>query len=712
MSKFELYPRPQWLRLEEERWLLPGRVSVAIRENRLRALAALLRDWLAMRGVRAEITHEPVEAKAEFTLGLLSEESFRQKCQSAGWLTEERAAQPEGYILHVGEQGATLAGADEAGLFYGLQTLHQLFQSDGAVRHAAVQDWPYKKMRGIHLYMPGREQLPFLKETLATLAAYKYNTLFLEVGGGMRYDRHLEVNAGWEEFCAAMNTYPGGQQAHQSAYPFPKDSCHVELGHGGFLEKDEVRQIISWAKQNHIEIIPELQSLSHSYYMLAAHRDLAERDDDPWPDTYCPSNPDSYKLYFELLDEVIELFRPRMIHIGHDEVYIIGSCPRCKGKDGSRLIADDLGRIHDYLAKRDIRMAIWGDKLMNIISGGRDYGGRAIRWVDPRRHADHTMAETYHAVEMAPKDMLILDWYWSLDPSSERYFGEHGFEEIYGNFGDNFSPATFWQWDQRSSATHVLGAEIPTWCDTSEWAFGHNGVFFNMLVAANMLWWEHYCDRERERTLNTVTAHLPGLRDRFSGQPAPSRSAGAKAAPVSLEAAFNSAPAFSRSLLSSLPFALDLSQDCWAVTADDGQPVSRPIQIGRMAKSLVFLHSAQPANSFRPSWAEADPLRPTKRDLLGHYEVRYADGAIEQIPLRFGENITRADLRYGEDISAIPYWADLVWQGQDERGRAICLYNYEWINPHPDKRIAQITAHYTAAGLPGQISLLGLAAIS
>ena len=109
---------------------------------------------------------------------------------------------------------------------------------------------------------------------------------------------------------------------------------------------------MDFASQNFIEVIPEIPSLTHGYYLLTKHPELAEYPGDTWPDTYCPSNPDSYKLMFDVYDEYIEVIKPKMIHIGHDEWWgaPLGVCPRCKGKDYSNLYAQDITKIHDYLA--------------------------------------------------------------------------------------------------------------------------------------------------------------------------------------------------------------------------------------------------------------------------------------------------------------------------------------------------------------------------
>jgi hypothetical protein len=103
----------------------------------------------------------------------------------------------EGYELQVDATSAVVAGTDDAGAFYGLQTLRQLITKDG-IQSARVRDWPFKPFRGIKLYLPGRENIPYFKRFVRDfMALYKYNKLIVELNGAMRLDRRPEINAGW-----------------------------------------------------------------------------------------------------------------------------------------------------------------------------------------------------------------------------------------------------------------------------------------------------------------------------------------------------------------------------------------------------------------------------------------------------------------------------------------------------------------------------------
>ena len=444
MNRLGIFPWPQWLNPQQGTFSVRGDgMSLWLGETCRPVLAGttpVLDVW------RVALPTTADAGRATVVIGGVQEpEVAARLSRHPGLLAEALPA--EGYVLAVDDAGVTVGGADARGCLYGLSTVAQLIGQQGAagsVPYLELRDWPHKPMRGAHVYMPGRDDIPYFRRLLAWLAALKYNYLFLEVGGGMRYDRHPEVNEGWARFCDEVNAYPGGPPAMQGSQSYPKDSTHTELGGGRWLEKEEVADLVGYANSLGIEVVPEMQSLSHAYYLVVAHPEIAERPYDPWPDTYCPSNPKSYELYFDLLDEVIEVLHPRMVHIGHDEAYTIGLCDRCRSKSGAELLAGDLRKIHDYLADRGIRTVLWGEKLQNLIVGGDDQAGRASHHADASRRTDHTMRETYQAVDFVPKDLLIFDWYWAADPYSERLLPAQGL------------PVSLWQLRPGLLAPYVL----------------------------------------------------------------------------------------------------------------------------------------------------------------------------------------------------------------------------------------------------------------
>lgn len=712
MDRLDIYPRPQWLDRQSGGWPVSGGAFAIWLGEMARSLASDVRQGANTWRVPLSPTSGPTDA--DVVVGGRDEPAVAARLARHARLAAEPLP-PEGYVLVVDGAGITVGGADARGCLYGLDTCAQLLRyglSAQSVPYVEVRDWPYKPMRGAHFYMPGRENLAFFKEVLAWLASLRYNTLFLEVGGAMSYERHPEINEGWARLVAELRALPGGPPGLNRFVPFPKDSPHTETGRGGWLEQAEVADLVAYANSYGIEVIPEMQSLSHAYYLLASHPELAERAWDPWPDTYCPSDPRTYELYFDVLEEAIQVFRPRMIHIGHDEAYTFGICDRCRSKSGAELLAGDLNKIQSFLAAKGIRTVLWADKLENIIVGGVDHGGRARRSVNAARQTDFTMRETYQAVDFVSKDMLAMDWYWCLDPDSERYLLGKGFEVIFGNFGDNYRPQAFQNWDRRAASERVVGAEVSTWCDVSEYALGHNLSFFNLLFSANMLWWRHYRDREREDTLAAVARLQPLVRQALSGTDLPSLQ-GRETRPLALEGAFNATSEVVEGAqgdwteASPVPFRLSSR----AVRVNAESPESQAIAVGSKAASIAFLHYCRTERQPKATWTIPDPLGQDEGSLLGYYQVTYDDGTTERVELRHGDNIARPEGAFGDDVPTSPFWAQPAWVGRDREGQRVTLWAHEWVNPHPEKGIAHVRLHVDRPAADESLSLLAVTVV-
>ena len=203
-----------------------------------------------------------------------------------------------------------------------------------------------------------------------------------------------------------------------------------------------LRHLVDFANENFLEVIPEIPSLTHGYYLLTRHPELAEYPGDRWPDTYCPSNPKSYELMFDVYDEYIDVIKPKMIHIGHDEWWgaPLGVCPLCKGKDFSELFAGDINKIHNYLAGKGIKIAMWGDYLLESV---RDKGPQNRTSSTGVKYQTPGAVRPSVVKESIPKDILVLNWFW-IDQEKEMELKNFGFKQIYGNFTPTIS-----NWDER-----------------------------------------------------------------------------------------------------------------------------------------------------------------------------------------------------------------------------------------------------------------------
>jgi hypothetical protein len=349
-----IFPEPREITSSGSAFALDNRVTIAVpafpSEQDL-FLARTLADELGDR-FGLHLKTERVEGldgqRRMIVVGSVANRLVADYCAGHALKVSGRDPGPEGYILRTDASLVLVAGSDDRGAFYGLQSLRQLIVKDESGLHlqgVQIRDWPAKPFRGLKLYLPGRNNIPFFKRFIRDfMALYKYNTLIMEMNASMRFTRHPELNSGWVKFSREVDyyrrNYPPGAQ-----HEWEQNSTHQDTADGGFLEKEEVADLARYVRRYHIELVPELPSFTHSYYLLSEHQDLAEVPGEKWPDTYCPSNPASYKLLFDVYDEYIELLHPRMIHAGHDELFLpVGLCPRCKDKDIRERYGEDVRR--------------------------------------------------------------------------------------------------------------------------------------------------------------------------------------------------------------------------------------------------------------------------------------------------------------------------------------------------------------------------------
>ncbi|MFC2077119.1 glycoside hydrolase family 20 zincin-like fold domain-containing protein, partial [candidate division KSB1 bacterium] len=184
---------------------------------------------------------------------------------------------PEGYILDVRKGLVIVGGSDRSGTLYGVQSLLALLSTESStpyLKGALVRDYPYKPVRGVHVYLPATEDIPFFKRFIRNfLVRYKFNTIFLEVGAGMELRSHPELNLGWERLCRDVFARGGRPVGPENRF---QDSVHPELAGGSYLSREEVRDLVRWARKFRIRVVPEIQSLTHAYYLLTTHGEFAE----------------------------------------------------------------------------------------------------------------------------------------------------------------------------------------------------------------------------------------------------------------------------------------------------------------------------------------------------------------------------------------------------------------------------------------------------
>ncbi len=213
---------------------------------------------------------------------------------------------------------------------------------------------------------------------------------------------------------------------------------HPELIGNPALTEAQVKKIVNACKQNNIRIIPQINLLGHQSWagqigkLLEAYPQFDETphvklpQNYKWPNedslyckSYCPLHPDVHKIVFELMDEICSVFETNAFHAGMDEVFYIGDakCPRCSGKNKAELFAGELKMLRDHLNKSGKELWIWGDRLID----GRTTG--VGMW-------EGSFNNTFPAVDMIPKDVVICDWHYERPDKTAVYFAMKGLRVI------------------------------------------------------------------------------------------------------------------------------------------------------------------------------------------------------------------------------------------------------------------------------------------
>lgn len=712
-----IFPAPKQFESTEGTFVLSGSAIVVPAQpsqddlKLARFLTQELSDrWDVQLPTRRE-ANWPAESRV-IVMGSITNPLVQEYCRRQHIDVTASSPGPEGYVLHVSPNAILIAGSDERGAFYGVQSLRQLIARQGSrveAMGAHVRDWPYKPFRGITLYLPGHANIAFFHRFVRDfMALYKFNEMTVEMDGSMRLDQHPEINAGWVEMCRDTN-YARRNYPPSPAHDMWQNASHQDVADGEIIEKSEVAELVEWARENNIEVIPEIPSLTHSYYLLTRHKELSELAGHKWPDTFCPLNPGSYKLIFDVLDEYIDVIKPKMVHIGHDEWFTpIDECPRCKGRDTGELYGEDVKKTVEFLASRGVRAAMWGDMLLE---GARGKGPAPATSPSGWKYRGPGAMRPEQVKKWISQDILVFNWFWAGPEgrANEDQLERFGMKQIYGNMEPDIPDL-----QERVGRKSIIGGAPSAWEATAPVNFGKDMVY-SFLGCENVLWAGRVLPHPELRAL--VQSRMRETRHGFQGLPMPSETD-----PVSM---LDISPAFNMSTKEA-SFEVDLSglkegnltagklafdlkkagEKVAVIAAVEGKqgnnplPHKKTIPIGVDATSLIFLHASALAATnkiaYRLMWDQEETA-----DLLGYYEIVYEDGFVTTLPIRYGLNILEWNWSHTK-LPPVPgspeyhtiggsdcYLGDLVILGQNQQG-PVTFFAYEWQNPRLGRVIKEV----------------------
>jgi hexosaminidase len=407
----------------------------------------------------------------------------------------------EEYAITLGETTYIYANG-EAGFIYGLVTIMQLNDND-ELFESVTYDYPPSELRIYKIFLPGIETISYFKDVVDFLVYYKYNAMMIEIGGAMEYKRHPEINSYWVEYAKDMKRYSGRTlEIQHKTYYWHKNSIHCDNGEASYLSQDVCRELADYCRARGIDVIPECPTLSHCDYIVGAHPEIRERENDAYPDTYCPNHPDTYKIVFDILDEVIDVFKPKYINIAHDEYYSVGICDRCKDKDPVDIFVGDIEKINNYLNSKGVTAMMWGEKLLKAIGeNGEHYGG----WYDPYEKfgVKTCIPDLYPCATRMPKNMIFLHWYWIFQEELDNVFHENGYKVIFANFEAHTCKNL-----RKRMKQGIRGAVVSNWGSNKPEYMQRNRQYSDIVINAFALWDESFDFSNRGEFVDRAMAEL------------------------------------------------------------------------------------------------------------------------------------------------------------------------------------------------------------
>jgi hexosaminidase len=371
---------------------------------------------------------------------------------------------PEGYRLEISPESISVEAPETAGVFYGLQSLRQLLPVEVETRQPVsgvnwqlacqvITDRPRFAWRGFMLdegrHFHGRETV---LRTLDLMALQKLNV----------FHWHLTEDEGWR---IEIKKYPKltgiGSRRAGTSYDFTGGE-HNGIPHGGFYTQAEIREIVAYAAERHIIIVPEVEMPGHALATLAAYPELSCTGGPfevgthfgIYPDIFCAGKEATFSFLKNVLDEVLDLFPSPTVHIGGDEApkKRWKACSDCQRRIREEGLKDEFAlqvyftnRIAAYLDSKGRRAMGWNE----ILQAGLAKNAVVQFWARGRAQLLQALRNDRRAIVMSTYLDAYLDHAYSLMPLSRAYHYEPVPKEL----------------DEKDTLS-ILGPEFPLW---TEW---------------------------------------------------------------------------------------------------------------------------------------------------------------------------------------------------------------------------------------------------
>ena len=470
-SNAQLIPAPENLKLEKGHFVLDTSTGISIKDIE-KAESAKLTTYIIDR-IAAEtsvVVSNKKQSKKNISLVLL-----RQPNENLG---------KEGYLLNISTSEIKITANSYAGLFYGTQSLLQYVianntQTPIQLPCLSISDKPNVAWRGMvmdvsrHFY-----NVKAIKELLDLMAFYKLNV----------FHWHLADNEGWR---IEIKKYPKLTEvgAWRTEIPgsifYKKDSTYTKkldgkpYQYGGFYTQEQIKEVVAYAKDRNITVVPEIDVPGHSGAALTAYPEFScEKHIQETPNSalwngvikpenvnlnYCAGQESTFKFLEDVFTEVMALFPSKYIHVGGDEVdkSYWKKCPNCQKrmaenglKDENALQSYFIKRMAKFLEKNNRKIIGWDE----ILEGGAPANATVMSWRGKKGGIE--AAKLKQDVIMAPNNPLYFNRVQE-DPKNEPYgeiYSTNTLEKVY-NY--NLIPTEL----SSEEAKYIIGGQFAIWTE-------------------------------------------------------------------------------------------------------------------------------------------------------------------------------------------------------------------------------------------------------
>lgn len=418
---------------------------------------------------------------------------------------QDNTLDTEAYEVTVSTRKICIKASSGAGFFYALQTLSQC-KENNKIQCLEISDSPRFSYRGMHLDVSRHFfSVDFIKKQLDMMAHYKLN----------RFHWHLTDGAGWRieiKKYPRLTDFAAWRQGKWKAW-WASDRHYCDRGtpnaYGGFYTQEEVKEIVAYAAERHITVIPEIEMPGHSEEVLAAYPQLSCSGKPYTNADLCIGNEETFEFLENVLTEVMALFPSKQIHIGGDEAGKSAwkTCPKCKKRMHDEQLAnvDELQsylvhRIEDFLKANGRELVGWNE----IMAGGVSKDAIVMAWTNESE--GFKAARNGNRAIMVPGAYCYFDMYQANPATQPEAIGGYiNLEKVY-NY--NPSPKDSLDADQQKN---ILGVQANLWTEYVPTEDHAEQMLYPRLLALSEIAWTQNERKNWEDFKQRANAQIPIL---------------------------------------------------------------------------------------------------------------------------------------------------------------------------------------------------------